>query len=419
MNATRSISFKLYPNPVQAEVMWRKHVMLKDLWNAALEERIGAWRRGVRIRRSDQEKSLKYIRSDIDGWRGLVHTHEAQIVLKRLDLAFDGFFRRLRAGKSPGFPRFRSADRFRGWGYKEHGNGFKLEMREGGRHGHATLFGVGRMRVRGITRTPGRVLKSDVTRTSRGWMLNVVVETGCAERERPNGPAAGLDWGVSEFATVACENGTYEALPNPRHLDVEAQDLREAQRRLSVAARARKISGRALRTHRKALARRHAKVAARRKDFLHKTSSALVARHRMIATEELKISNMTRSARGTIEAPGRNVAQKAGLNRAILDTGPRTFLNMLRYKAEEAGIEFLEAPTRKLKPSQRCPECGTVRKKALAQREHFCPCGCTLGRDEAAARVLLQWGLKEELRQRSEGAETINTAGTVVGQAAA
>jgi putative transposase len=412
MSATRSLSFKLYPSKSQAEALWRKHVMLKDLWNAALEERIGAWRKGVRIRRSDQEKALKHIRQDVEGWRGLIHTHEAQIVLKRLDLAFDGFFRRVKAGQTPGFPRFRSADRFRGWGYKEHGNGFKVEMRDGGRHGFVKLFGIGRMRMRGIARTPGSVLKADVTYSTRGWYLNVVVETGCAERARPTGGAIGLDWGLSEFATIAHEDGSFEALANPRHLDAEADDLRAEQRRLSAAARARKITGRALVRHRKALARRHAKVAARRKDFLHKASATLVARHRMIATEELNIRNMTRSARGSVEMPGRNVAQKAGLNRAILDTGPSAFLNMLRYKAEEAGIEFLEAPTRSLKPSQRCPDCGVLRKKTLSERQHSCSCGCSLGRDEAAARVMLQWGLDELHRL-----ETINTAGTVVGWA--
>ena len=121
-------------------MMTAKHGLLKDLWNAALEERVSAWRKGHRITRSDQEKALREIRLDVGGWRGLVHTHEAQVVLKRLDLAFQGFFRRLAAGGKPGFPRFKSADRFPGWGYKEHGNGFRIEMREGWRHGHVTLF---------------------------------------------------------------------------------------------------------------------------------------------------------------------------------------------------------------------------------------------------------------------------------------
>lgn len=394
MTVTRSLSYKLYPSPAQAQAMEAKRLLLKDLWNAALEERIGAWRRGVRVSRSDQEKALKEVRLDIPGWRGLVHTHEAQCALKRLDLAFQAFFRRVAAGQTPGFPRFKSADRFRGWSYKEHGNGFRVEPGEGWRNGHISLFGIGRMRMRGQARTPGRVLKADIVKNVHGWMVNLVVATQCAERAPATGPAVGLDWGVSEFATLALEDGGYEAVPNPRHLDVEAADLKAESRRLSASARAQLISGRALRKHRRALARRHAKVAARRKDFLHKVTARLAAAHPMIASEDLTVRNMTASARGTIEDPGRCVAQKAGLNRSILDTAPATFLNMLRYKAEEAGSEFLLAPTRKLKPSQRCPACGSLQKKRLNERVHDCACGCCLGRDEAAARVVLNYGLE-------------------------
>ena len=122
---------------------------------------------------------------------------------------------------------------------------------------------------------------------------------------------------------------------------------------------------------------------------------------------------MTASARGTAEEPGRNVAQKAGLNRSILDTAPAAFLNMLRYKAEEAGSEFLEAETRRLKPSQRCPDCGKVRKKALSLRQHDCKCGCHLGRDEAAALVLLRWGLKERAERALPQLRDGHPAGTV------
>ncbi|WP_078574671.1 RNA-guided endonuclease InsQ/TnpB family protein [Thioclava marina] len=415
MSEIRSLSYKIYPSRSQAASLWHKHCLLADLWNAALEERIGAWRRGVRIWLSDQEKALKFIRSDVPSWSSYVHTHEAQVVLKRLDLAFSGFFRRLRNGGAPGFPRFRAPERFRGWGYKQHGNGFKVEIGVGGRHGFVTLFGIGRMRMRGIARTPGRVLKADVIRAARGWMLNLVVETGCAQRERAHGPAIGLDWGVSEFATIATEAGECEVIHNPRHLATEAEDLRKAQRSLSIVARERKISSRALRKHRKSLARKHAKISARRKDFLHKVSQELVAKHRFIATEMLSPRNMTRSARGTAKAPGRNVAQKAGLNRAILDTAPSTFLNMLRYKAEEAGAELLEASTRALKPSQCCPECGAMRKKALSEREHSCSCGCKMGRDEASARVLLQWGLRFEASTEAKRAEVNRAAGTAVG----
>lgn len=396
LTATRSISFRLYPDTRQQALLDRKHALLKDLWNAALEERIGAWRRGVRVRLSDQEKALKTVRAEVDEWRGLVHTHEAQTVLKRLELAFQAFFRRLREGQTPGFPRFRSADRFRGWSYKEHGNGFRVEPRPGWRHGVVTLFGVGRMRIRGVARTPGRILKGDVSRDHKGWKLNLVVETDCAERERaPDAQPGAFDLGVETLATVAYADGSFERVENPRHLAEEAEALRAESRKLSALSRSRKISRRALKKARKGLARRHAKVAARRKDLLHKTTARLARVLSLIGTETLAVRNLTRSARGTVEAPGRNVAQKAGLNRSILDTAPATFLNMLRYKAEEAGTELLEADTRRLRPSQRCPDCDAVRKKPLSLRTHDCACGCRLGRDEAAALVLLRWAMRE------------------------
>lgn len=141
-------------------------------------------------------------------------------------------------------------------------------------------------------------------------------------------------------------------------------------------------------------------LAARRKDFLHKLSAKLVAEYDLIATEELAVRNMSASARGTLEEPGRNVTQKAGLNRAILDSAPSTFLNMVRYKAAEAGGGLLIANTRKLKPSQRCPCCGSIAKKHLDVHVHDCSCGARRGRDHAAALVVLHWALDEGGRAR-------------------
>ncbi len=90
----------------------------------------------------------------------------------------------------------------------------------------------------------------------------------------------------------------------------------------------------------------------------------------LIAIEKLAIKNMTRSAKGTSEKYGKNVKQKAGLNREILNTAPAMTLNLLRYKAEEASSEFVEVPTKQVKPSQTCPNCGAKKKKALAERWH-------------------------------------------------
>lgn len=404
---TRRLSYKMYPDAAQAAALDAKARFLRDLWNSALQERIDAYRlRGESRSFVDQCRSVKEIACGVQGWRGLVHTHEAQSVLKRLQNAFEAFFRRVAAGETPGFPRYKGKDRFRGWGYKEHGNGFRLHQDETMRHGKIRISGVsGLIPLRGRPRTPGRVLSADVTHKRDSWFLSVVVDTDCAARPpAPAGSAVGFDLGVETALTGAHPDGSFTAIPNPRHLATEAEGIREEQRALSRLARERKMSWAAYRRHKKRLARKHAKVAARRKDFHHKLSAQIVREYALIATETLNVSGMTGSARGTAAAPGKNVAQKAGLNRSILDAGMASFLNMVRYKAEEAGSDFLEAVTRRLKPSQRCPGCDRVRKKPLGLRVHHCECGSRLGRDEAASLVLLNWGMGEAARLRPAGA---------------
>ena len=411
-STTRRLSYKMYPTPRQAAALDRKLWWLRDLWNAALAERRDAWEKQSKsISFYDQCKGVKILARDLDGWKGCVHTHEAQSVLKRLQVAFEAFFRRAQDGdEEPGYPRFKGRNRFKGWGYKEHGNGFRMLQDSTMRHGKVRISNVGEIRLRGVPRTPGRVLSADVTRRHDGWFLSVVVDTDCAERPAaPAGSANAFDLGVETARVEAREDGTFRAVANPRLLAAELDAIREDQRALSKLERERKVSKNAAKRARKRLSRRYAKVAARRKDFLHKESARIVRESALIITEELRVQNMTASARGTEQAPGTRVKQKAGLNRSILDVGMSTFLNMIRYKAEEAGADFLLADTRRLKPSQRCPDCDAVRKKPLSVRVHECECGCRLSRDQAAAKVLLNCGLAEHARLHPAG-----TAGALI-----
>jgi putative transposase len=201
-----------------------------------------------------------------------------------------------------------------------------------------------------------------------------------------------LDWGIETFATLAYAPGEYTAVENDRLLNAEQDALKTEQRALSLALRG-KRSKRAWKAKR-AMARRHRKVANRRKDRNHQVTARRVRDHKLIVTEQLTVINMTASARGTVEEPGKRVAQKAGLNRAILDATPGTFLNMLATKAEEAGCELIVLNTRKEKPSQTCPLCRVVHKKALSEREHRCGCGFNATRDQAAALATLGAGLR-------------------------
>lgn len=137
------------------------------------------------------------------------------------------------------------------------------------------------------------------------------------------------------------------------------------------------------------MARLHERIGNLRREFLHQATTRLVATCAVIATEELQTKNMSRSAKGTLEKPGRMVKQKAGLNREILSAGLGMAHQMLAYKAVEAG-------TRQLKPSQRCSGCWEIVPKTLAQRAHVCPhCSHTMQRDQNSALVVLIDALQE------------------------
>jgi len=168
--------------------------------------------------------------------------------------------------------------------------------------------------------------------------------------------------------------------------------LRTKQRQLSHALRG-KRSRRALKA-RRALAQRHRKVANRRKNHVHQVTAKLIGQHALIVTEELSIGNMTASTKGTVDNPGNNVKQKAGFNRAILDTAPGSFVMSCASKRRRLICQVILLDPRRYRSSQTCPSCARVRKKALCERGHQYGCGFAATRDQAAALSMLVEGLK-------------------------
>lgn len=400
MKVYRRTTYKLYPNATQHVALEMLCDLHRGLYNAALEERIDAYRKtGKSISYADQCKSLTAIRQQCPEYLS-VNAQSAQVTLKRLDLAFAAFFRRIKDGeKEPGFPRFKSKNRFPGFGFKTHGDGFKFVPGENWKHGCLRLSGIGTMEARGEARTPGRIVCADIQRKANGWFLSLVVECE-PHREQTGQRECGLDWGVETFATLAYGLDECVAIPNDRLLNQEQERIKEQQRELSKALRG-KRSKRAAKA-RLHMARLHRKVANRRKNLLHQTTARLVRDHALIVTEQLTVSNMTTSAKGTVEKPGKCVKQKAGLNRAILDTAPGSFYSMLQTKAEEAAFcELIILNTRQHKPSQTDPVSGEIRKKALSERTHTLPDGRVIGRDHAAALVMLGAGLRLKGREPS------------------
>lgn len=396
-DARRRLVYRLYPSRRQDETLLHMLGLHHRLYNAALEQRITAWRlQRKRITAFDQSRDLTELRSVDEEYRALDAQSE-QVTLARLHRAFDGFFRRCKSGETPGFPRFRSFERFKGWGYKTHGTGFRFFPGDGNRHGRLRLSGVGTIQVRGRARTLGEIKTCEIQRKAGRWYASFSI--ACDPQRKRGVGAVGIDWGIETFATIAHENMTFSEISNPRFARQTKAKLDEAHR--VVARRTKRSKNRT--KARKILAAVHRKTTNRRRNFLHQQSAMIVGVSDMIATETLSLRNMTRSARGTVDSPGQNVAQKSGLNREILATAPGAFLAMLQYKAAEAGIEYVEVPARTVKPTQTCSSCGSQRKKRLSERQHICPCGLILSRDQNAARVNLLWALARTGREPIAG----------------
>lgn len=383
----RKVTYRLYPTAAQLAALEHQRWVHCLLWNEALAERRRAWgERQASLGFSAQCKRLTEWRRQSKLLRG-INAQSGQVTLKRLDLAFQHFFRRVKNGETPGFPRFKPLHRFKGWGYKTHGDGWRLMTNERMKHGTLRLSGIGKVAIRGKPRTPGTPKTCEIIQRGRRWYASITLD--CAPERQRGDQLGGLDWGLETFATVATPAGT-ETIDNPRCLAGTLEKIRQVQRDISRKEEAAKkasgktrrfpVSNRLQRAYER-LRGLHRKVANQRNDFLHQTTAQLVGQFAALGLEALNIRNMTASG-------GQH---KRGLNRCILDAAGGAFHQRLGYKAEEAGTWAMEAPTRQLKPSQTCHACGRQEKKPLSQRRHECPCGASCSRDENAARVLMAW----------------------------
>jgi putative transposase len=371
----------------------------QQLYNAALEERIDCYRKtGRSLSYADQCRSLTQLRSELPEWSSAANCSSQQMTLRRLDKAYAAFFRRVKAGQAPGFPRFKSLARFPGFSFKSHGDGWRFTAGDDWKHGSLRLSGIGQLSARGKARQGGDIRSSEILHRAGKWYLSLTVYIGQPQRDRTAHGAMAFDWGVETFLTGVTHTGSVLTIDNPRWWQAEKDRVVQLQQ--AVSRKTNKRSNRRRKAVQR-LAAARSRTARRRLDWMHKTSADLASLYALVATEELRIANLTRSAAGTVDEPGKNVAQKSGLNREILDTAPALFTSLLRCKVLETGGEWVTAPTRKLKPSQRCPHCWDVAKKQLSDRMHRCqPCGYTEPRDVASSRVVIRWALETQYNGR-------------------
>lgn len=360
----RAYKFLLRPTSMQTRALAE---MLRDhcsLYNGALQERRDAYRHisKTRIRYGDQSAQLTEIRGFDPLGQGRWSFSSQQATLRRLDKAMQAFFRRVRSGHKPGYPRFRGVNWFDTVESPKDGDGCRWNSTPHDPVTRVRFQGVGHVRVHRHRPVKGRVKTVSVKREGRRWYVILACDDVPAEPLPATGVVTGIDMGVTHFLTTA--QGVHVA--NPRYGRRTAEALAEAQRALTAFPRNRRRDHRTAK-HRHAVekvTKLHRKVRRQRVDHAHKTALAMVRAYDRIGHERLSIANMVRAPKPKPDpaTPGgflaNGAAAKAGLNRSILDAGWGVFLGILPHKAESAGRVLI--PVNPANTSRTCPECGHV-----------------------------------------------------------
>ncbi|MGP8301694.1 RNA-guided endonuclease InsQ/TnpB family protein [Streptomyces inhibens] len=394
----RAYRFRLRPTVRQAQALAE---MLRDhcsLYNGALQERRDAYRHTSKttVRYGDQSVQLKEIRGFDPERQGRWSFSSQQATLRRLDKAFAAFFRRVKAGQTPGYPRFKGVGHFDAVTFPKDGDGCRWDSTPHDAQTRVRLQGVGHVRVHQHRPVRGRVKTVSVKREGRNWYVVLACDQVPAEPLPAPGSIVGIDMGVTHFLTTS--NG--EEIANPRFVEASAHDLAEAQRHLATFP---KRTRRRTKKHRAAarkVAKLHAKIRRQRLDHHHKAALDLVRRHDVIGCERLNTAGMTKAPapKPDPEQPGgflpNGAAAKAGLHRSILDAGWGIFFGILAQKAESAARRVIPVDARNT--SRTCPECGHVAKEnRVTQAKFECTaCGFLANADHVGAlNVLSRAGL--------------------------
>lgn len=292
--------------------------------------------------------------------------------LKDLERAYKNFFL-----KRAAFPRFKKRGQNDAFRYPQ---GVKLDQE----NSRIFLPKPGWMRYRNSRQVTDVVKNVTVSQSYGKWYISIQTESEVSDPVHPSVSMVGLDAGVAKLATLS--DGTVFEPVNS--FQKKQKKLARLQRQLSHKV---KFSNNWQKQKRK-IQRLHSRIANIRRDYLHKVTTTISKNHAMIVIEDLKVSNMSRSAAGTVSQPGRNVRAKSGLNRSILDLGWYEMRRQLEYKQIWRGGQVLAVPP--AYTSQRCVCCGhTAKENRPSQSKFECQaCGYTANADVNGARNILAAG---------------------------
>jgi putative transposase len=358
----KTFQYRIYPTKKQQRMLNETLEECRWLYNHLLEMRKNAWEHDGKSLSCYAQQATYPILKEQRPSLNTIHSQVLQNVAVRVDLAYKAFFRRIKTGEKPGYPRFKGHGRYDSITYPQ--SGFSITHDD-----RVSLSKIGSVKMVYHRPIKGQIKTCTIRRSSTGkWYVCFSVE--CEPERLPEcSEQVGIDVGLKTFATLSNE----EEIENPRFFRKEEKALAKVQRKHS------KLTKGTLerRKHRKAVARVHERVAWRREDFTHQQSRQIVDRFGLICVEDLTINRMVHNH---------------CLAKSIADAAWSAFFLQLSCKAEEAGRRFV-----KVNPaytSQTCSRCGHRQKMPLSNRVYHCPC-CLLSidRDLNASLNILAVGL--------------------------
>ncbi len=398
---TRRITFRLYPSRTQEQKLFDARRLHAYLYNGAVANRKTQYQKlNHSVDYFEQQASLPAFKEVWTEYKAL-NAGSLQATLKRVDFAFVRFFQGL-----GGYPRFRSIKNYSGWTYPDGRQGFKAHT--SGKNGYLELTDLKvKIQMRGQARTWGKPTTCTIVYRSGKWYASITVK--CLPGRSTGTGAIGLDFGCK--TAIASSNGNL--IEPPKFLARASEKINQVSKQLRRKRKPERRKCKASRRWKKVqkkISKLKKKVAQQRQNWVHHQAVEIVSSNSLIATEKLNLKNMTRKAK----KGSKRKRQKTGLNRSILDVGIGMLKSAIVYKAKEAGAIYLEAPTRSLKPTQRCAVCWKLTKKDLSDRFHICSnqeCNHREDRDVNSAQVCLAWARGQELsssKTADEPSSTVN-----------
>ena len=393
----RRYTFRLYPNKSQERELFAARRLHGYLYNACIAHRRFEWKKNQKtVDYFQQQNCLPAFKKE---WVEFcyLHSQALQSTAKRVDLAYNSFFKGLR-----GLPKFKPIRLYSGWTYSSK-SGWKTNT--DGKHGTVTLNDLGiTLKMRGKAKSWGTpttltiVYKPSKKQWFASFTCNISVKSSKfgSVSDLKYEKIVAFDLGTA--TAITCFDGKkFEELSNPRFTQVAEKKVKSESKKLRRKRAPNKKKGVKPSNRWKKARRRVSKIqrktAAQRADWQHKVTSDIARRHDIGVTEKLTTKSMTRKALKGSKRKKRKglVRMQAGLNKSILSVGFGTLNKMIAYKIEAKGGLLLTLNTRKVKPSQRCPQCGTVCKDwaDLSNRYHVCAsCSFEVERDRGSVLVM-------------------------------